>query len=44
MSDYMSSPHVSGIQKPNDKDLTEWVVVRDPLRDWTSCKSIVQFV
>lgn len=26
MSDYMSSPHVSGIQKPNDKDLTEWVV------------------
>lgn len=26
MKDYMNSPHVSVIQKPNDKDLIEWVV------------------
>ncbi len=26
------------------EQLSKYVVVRDPLRDWTNCISIVQFV
>lgn len=39
---YLSSPHMS--DEGYEMEFVKEAFVRDPLRDWTNCISIVQFV